>query len=181
VEATTPWASQDWAAVKAAYRFFSNGRVSKAVILAGHFLAKGKSIGRAYLVKQLRERGFSRRQSVQIINVILESMISALKRGEKVKVPFGHLKRVRRYFNQYWETIDDWPADQDGYTVVYGLDEAGDRELHPEWFPVRKRRRDGRRAMKNGSKRFFSALFRKTPCSTRLSDFQQAPDSSRTS
>ena len=33
------WACQDWAAVKAAYRFLSNPRVSKAEILAGHFEA----------------------------------------------------------------------------------------------------------------------------------------------
>lgn len=34
-----PWACQDWAAAKAAYRFFSNGRVSEEQILTGHFLA----------------------------------------------------------------------------------------------------------------------------------------------
>jgi hypothetical protein len=34
-----PWACQDWAATKAGYRFFSNGRVSEEQILAGHFLA----------------------------------------------------------------------------------------------------------------------------------------------
>ena len=39
VGGTTPWASQDWASLKAAYRFLSNGRVSEAAILAGHFLA----------------------------------------------------------------------------------------------------------------------------------------------
>ena len=32
-----PFACQDWAATKAAYRFFSNERVSEAQILAGHF------------------------------------------------------------------------------------------------------------------------------------------------
>jgi hypothetical protein len=37
VGSTTPWASQDWANTKAAYRFFSNGRISEAQILAGHF------------------------------------------------------------------------------------------------------------------------------------------------
>ena len=37
VGATTPWACQDWANAKAAYRFFSNGRVTEANILAGHF------------------------------------------------------------------------------------------------------------------------------------------------
>jgi len=34
-----PMACQDWAATKAAYRFFSNDRVSEAEILAGHFQA----------------------------------------------------------------------------------------------------------------------------------------------
>jgi hypothetical protein len=37
VGATTPRACQDWANTKAAYRFFSNERVSEANILAGHF------------------------------------------------------------------------------------------------------------------------------------------------
>src|ERR1700693_4690210 len=32
-----PLACQDWANTKAAYRFFSNDRVSEADILAGHF------------------------------------------------------------------------------------------------------------------------------------------------
>jgi hypothetical protein len=34
-----PMACQDWAATKAAYRFFSNDRVNKALILRGHFEA----------------------------------------------------------------------------------------------------------------------------------------------
>ena len=34
-----PLACQDWANTKAAYRFFSNDRVSEAQILAGHFQA----------------------------------------------------------------------------------------------------------------------------------------------
>jgi hypothetical protein len=37
IGATTPRACQDWANTKAAYRFFSNERVSEANILAGHF------------------------------------------------------------------------------------------------------------------------------------------------
>ncbi len=36
---TPPMACQDWAATKAAYRFFSNRRVDEGVILAGHFAA----------------------------------------------------------------------------------------------------------------------------------------------
>ena len=34
-----PLACQDWANTKAAYRFFSNDRVSEADVLAGHFLS----------------------------------------------------------------------------------------------------------------------------------------------
>jgi hypothetical protein len=34
-----PMACQDWAGTKAAYRFFSNPRVSEREILAGHFQA----------------------------------------------------------------------------------------------------------------------------------------------
>jgi hypothetical protein len=37
VGSTTPWASQDWAKTKAAYRVFGNERISEANILAGHF------------------------------------------------------------------------------------------------------------------------------------------------
>jgi hypothetical protein len=39
VGGTLPAACQDWAATKAAYRFFSNPRVDEGVILAGHFAA----------------------------------------------------------------------------------------------------------------------------------------------
>jgi hypothetical protein len=37
VGAATPWACQDWANTKAAYRFFGNERISESNILAGHF------------------------------------------------------------------------------------------------------------------------------------------------
>ena len=36
---TVPMACRDWAATKAAYRFFSNPRVDEGVILEGHFAA----------------------------------------------------------------------------------------------------------------------------------------------
>ena len=39
-----PLACQDWAAIKAAYRFFSNSRVSEEQILAGQFLATREPI-----------------------------------------------------------------------------------------------------------------------------------------
>lgn len=38
---TVPTACQDWAATKAAYRFFDNPHVDESVILAGHFAATG--------------------------------------------------------------------------------------------------------------------------------------------
>jgi hypothetical protein len=39
IGSTVPMACQDWAATKAAYRFFSNPRVDEGTILAGHFAA----------------------------------------------------------------------------------------------------------------------------------------------
>ena len=39
IGAALPAACQDWAATKAAYRFFSNPRVDESLILAGHFAA----------------------------------------------------------------------------------------------------------------------------------------------
>jgi hypothetical protein len=41
-----PWACQDWAATKAAYRFFSNGRVREGQILASHFQATRERVKR---------------------------------------------------------------------------------------------------------------------------------------
>ncbi len=45
VGATTPWACQDWANTKAAYRFFGNDRISEANILAGHFASTRERFG----------------------------------------------------------------------------------------------------------------------------------------
>jgi hypothetical protein len=42
IGATIPWACQDWANTKAAYRFFGNDRISEANILAGHFASTRK-------------------------------------------------------------------------------------------------------------------------------------------
>jgi hypothetical protein len=39
IGAALPIACQDWAATKAAYRFFDNDRVNESIILAGHFAA----------------------------------------------------------------------------------------------------------------------------------------------
>jgi hypothetical protein len=40
-----PLVCQDWANTKAAYRFFSNDRVSEADILAGHFQSTCERVG----------------------------------------------------------------------------------------------------------------------------------------
>jgi hypothetical protein len=97
--------------------------------------SKSHNLGRAYLVGKLRAQGLSRRQSVLIVNVILERMIRALKRGWEVEFPFGKLKRVKRHFSKLWDAIDDWPANRHPHTIVHELDEAGDRELHPWAWP----------------------------------------------
>src|SRR6202007_1787775 len=39
IGASIPWACQDWANTKAAYRFLSNPQVNEAEILQGHFQA----------------------------------------------------------------------------------------------------------------------------------------------
>jgi hypothetical protein len=47
IGAALPVACQDWAATKAAYRFFSNPRVNESIILAGHFAATKSRIATA--------------------------------------------------------------------------------------------------------------------------------------
>ena len=97
--------------------------------------SKPKNLGRAYLVGKLQAQGLYRRQSVLIVNVILERMIRALKRGWEVEFPLGKLKRVKRHFSKLWDAIDDWPANRDPHTIVHELDLAGDREQHPWAWP----------------------------------------------
>jgi len=75
------------------------------------------------------KQGFSRRQSVVIVNVILERMTRALQRGRRVEFPFGSLVRVKRRFSQEWDAARDWPANRDPYTVAWELDEEGYRLL----------------------------------------------------
>ena len=93
-----------------------------------------RNLGRAFLVKELGRRGLSRRDAVQIVNFVFREMSKALARGEEVPFPFGKLVRARRHFSQYWDSIDDWPANRQGYTVEWYLDKAGLRLLYPEDF-----------------------------------------------
>jgi hypothetical protein len=53
---TVPAACQDWAATKAAYRFFSNARVDEGIILAGHLAAtRARFAGTAGLMLVLHD------------------------------------------------------------------------------------------------------------------------------
>lgn len=102
---------------------------------------KPKSVGRAYLVGRLRDQGLPRRQAVLVVNVILDRMIHALRRGREVEFPFGTLNRVERHFSEYWDSVHDSPANRSPYVVEYELDEEGYRLL------------DGNQESKTGPKR----------------------------
>src|SRR5215469_18812016 len=71
-----PWASQDWANTKAAYRFFSNARISEAEILGGHFQATGERIraggGLILMLHDTTEFTF-RRKDVAAVGVLNKS------------------------------------------------------------------------------------------------------------
>ena len=60
-----PLACQDWASTKAAYRFFSNGRVDEEQILAGHFQATRERVaateGTILVVQDTTEFSFQRK------------------------------------------------------------------------------------------------------------------------
>ena len=67
---TVPTACQDWAATKAAYRFFSNQRVDESIILAGHFSATkarfAKTSGQVLVLHDTTEFSFKRNGSDEI-------------------------------------------------------------------------------------------------------------------
>jgi hypothetical protein len=47
--------------------------------------SKPKTLGRAHLIGMLRERGWSRRDAVRILNRVIHEMTEALRRGEAHK------------------------------------------------------------------------------------------------
>ena len=89
--------------------------------------SKPKNLGRTYLVAKLRKLGLSRRESVRILNKVINEMTEALRRGEEVEFPFGTLQRVR---HQHPKTRG-WFLDRltstykKPYTVKHELDEKG--------------------------------------------------------
>ena len=70
IGASLPFACQDWANTKAAYRFFSNERVDEADILSGHFQATAKrfaaSDGMVLVLQDTTEFSFKRERPEQI-------------------------------------------------------------------------------------------------------------------
>jgi hypothetical protein len=87
VGATTPWACQDWANTKAAYRFFGNERISESNILAGHFACTRErfsaSRGFPLLVHDTTELSFRHEDTASI--------------GIPKKIPAGHKGRLVLY------------------------------------------------------------------------------------
>ena len=68
--ASLPFACQDWAGTKAAYRFFSNARVSEAQILAGHFQATRERVqaseGPILVLQDTTEFSFQRERAAAV-------------------------------------------------------------------------------------------------------------------
>ena len=82
--------------------------------------SEGKNLGgRSYLIAKLEERGLSRRRSLRVLNFLFKEMKQALARGEEVEFAGGKLQRVERHFGQWWDVVDDWPANRQPYTVEW--------------------------------------------------------------
>jgi hypothetical protein len=84
-----PFACQDWAATKAAYRFFSNGRISEDKILTGHFLctkerfaaARGEENEAIGMVSKQRTRSKGRPRYHTMRGVLMHSSLAVTQQG----------------------------------------------------------------------------------------------------
>jgi len=79
-----PWASQDWANTKAAYRFFSNPRISEEQILRGHFQATGdriRSSGALILMLHDTTEFTFHRHDVAPVGILNKSYMRKNKKG----------------------------------------------------------------------------------------------------
>lgn len=87
-----PSACQDWANTKAAYRFFSNDRVSEADILAGHFQSTRERFlahaGPVLILHDTTEFTYHR-DEVAAIGVLHDSICGRDKRGRRRHVTIG--------------------------------------------------------------------------------------------
>jgi hypothetical protein len=79
-----PWACQDWANTKAAYRFFSNDRVSEEEILAGHFQSTRERFsahGEPVLILHDTTEFIYHRDDVAAVGVLTDSIAGKDVRG----------------------------------------------------------------------------------------------------
>lgn len=85
VGATTPWAAQDWANTKAAYRFFANRRIREANILAGHFAStqeRAKAVSGFPLLVLHDTTEFSyRHKDTAPVGIVMKTITGASKPG----------------------------------------------------------------------------------------------------
>jgi hypothetical protein len=82
-----PFACQDWAAIKAAYRFFSNSRVSEEQILAGHFLATRERIANSeelFLVAHDTTEFSYKREDMDAVGLISKGSVRKDAQGRPV-------------------------------------------------------------------------------------------------
>jgi hypothetical protein len=84
VGGSIPWAGRDWANTKAAYRFFSNPRVSEEQILGGHFQATQERIAVAgtliLMLHDTTEFTF-RRSDIASVGILTKSYVRKDKQG----------------------------------------------------------------------------------------------------
>jgi Transposase DNA-binding/Transposase DDE domain len=87
VGGSIPWAGQDWANTKAAYRFFSNPRVSEEQILGGHFAATRERIAASgallLMLHDTTEFSF-RRTDVAPVGILHKSYMRKNKKGRPI-------------------------------------------------------------------------------------------------
>ena len=82
-----PWACQDWASTKAAYRFFSNDRVGEEQILAGHFQSTRERLpagdGPILVVHDTTEFSYKRKDEAAV-GMVSKGSIRKNKQGRPV-------------------------------------------------------------------------------------------------
>ena len=83
-----PLACQDWAATKAAYRFFDNPKIDESVILSGHFEATrsrfAATSGLVYILHDTTEFSYHRRHP-ELIGKTNETFVGRDKKGRPQK------------------------------------------------------------------------------------------------
>src|SRR5215469_2777314 len=87
VGGSIPWACQDWASTKAAYRFFANDGVSAEQILAGHFQSTRERLPTgedAILVLHDTTEFSYKREDPSTIGMVSKAAIRKDKQGQPV-------------------------------------------------------------------------------------------------